>query len=89
MNLRQKAKKYKGSYRYNLTVCKAYRKEISFLNGKLKKYEDIDIDLLIKEHDRLAEKVLEKWPECCECNIGLSNKLYCNSCHTKMKDKTK
>ena len=86
MNARRKAKMYKGSYRYNLTVCKGYKKEISFLKRKLQKYKDIDLDLLIKEHDRLAEKVLQKWPVCCECHIGLSDKLYCTSCHNKTKE---
>ena len=35
MNARQKAKRYKGGYRYNLTVCKAYRIQIKDLRFRM------------------------------------------------------
>ena len=53
-NLRQKAKRWKGTYRYNLTVCKGYRKTISYQKKKIEKLEKIVAELKAK----LLNKVL-------------------------------
>tara|TARA_R110002020_G_C15716806_1_gene722572 strand:+ start:200 stop:451 length:252 start_codon:yes stop_codon:yes gene_type:complete len=70
-------------YNESLKAAEDLKIQVELLNSKLKKYEDMDIDLLIKEHDRLAQKVLDSWPKCCECEAGLGSNLRCTSCYIK------
>jgi hypothetical protein len=63
MNLRQKAKRYKGTYLYNLTVCKGYEKQINRLKKTIK---DLEEGKIKEMEEPTAEDLSVDWPEVVE-----------------------